>query len=773
MDPVPPGGAQARLRRRATTGREGRPDRPGSEVIRGGQNARIRALGVVAALMVPLMLGSAAAVADPSPAPAADPTPPVDTAASPAPVPAAPSPGVGGDRPALGAGALAIRITGFAPSIPGPDDQLTVRGTVTSTSDLPVAGVAVRLRVSPTPLINRDEIPEVLAGAGQRTGEPIEGALVEVADSLSPGQSVPFVLRAAVADLGLGSAGAYVTAAEALSDAGAGMVRQDLDRTFLPWWPADTPIAPLAVTTLWPMTGAPLRDAEGVLLSEESAVQLSPSGRLANLLAASAGSSVAMVLDPEIVDAAADLANGYLVRQPGGSTVPGTRSREAASWLADLQAAVTEPGSDVTGSLYAWPDVDATRRGRLLTRVLGQRAAVAEVAEAALDRPLSARIVLPPGGVALPETLSALAKGGMQAVVLRDQALPLVSPSYFTPSGTALVPTSRGPLLGLLLDTGLSTTLARPMGTPAEVAAARQALLAETLVTAAELPETQRLIIAGPDSSWSPSQAAAEMVVGALTEPDWVVPTSMRDALARETSSLARQYVAPTTEQQAAELPTVHVAAVRGQYRDLEQYATVTSEAAAIPFVAHTAPTRLLGAWFRTQPQARGELTDLVDAQTQALVDSVRVVSSGSITVSGASGTIPVTVENLGPTAVTIGLRLRSNPPQLVTADPVEPFTIEPGRRTSVEVTAQVAAAGPIPVTIAMLTAQGEPFGTPGELVVGSAAYADAAGVLVRVALGVLVLAVVVHGVRRARRMRRARAGQPATGAHGGGGERG
>ena len=131
------------------------------------------------------------------------------------------------------------------------------------------------------------------------------------------------------------------------------------------------------------------------------------------------------------------------------------------------------------------------------------------------------------------------------------------------------------------------------------------------------------------------------------------------------------------------------------------------------------------------------------------------MVSSGSITVSGASGTIPITIENAGPTEVTVGLELSSTPSQLFSAEPVEPFTIAPERRTSVEVTAQVAAAGPIPVTIQLLTAQGDAFGEPGLLVVESAAYANAARVLVQVALGALLLAVVVHGVRRARRRRR------------------
>ena len=183
----------------------------------------------------------------------------------------------------------------------------------------------------------------------------------------------------------------------------------------------------------------------------------------------------------------------------------------------------------------------------------------------------------------------------------------------------------------------------------------------------------------------------------------------------------------------------------------------MVSDPAVIPEVTRTAPTRQLGAWFRAHPEARTELTDLVDDQVGGLIGSVRVVSSGSITVSGASGTIPITIENAGPTEVTVGLELSATPSQLFSADPVEPFTIAPERRTSVEVTAQVAAAGPIPVTIQLVTDEGDAFGEPGLLVVESAAYANAARVLVQVALAALVLAVVVHGVRRARRRRRAR----------------
>jgi hypothetical protein len=660
-------------------------------------------------------------------------------------------------RPAIGAGALSVRITSLTPAAPQPGDELTVTGTITNTSTSPVGGVSAQLRVSPTPLVNRDEIPEVLAGAGQRTGVPILGAQDQVTDELSPGQSRSFRLRVEVDDLGLSGAGAYVTGVEARGDSGAGILRQDLDRTFLPWWPPDTTVEPVLLTTIWPLTGAPERDAEGVLLTDESAVQMSPAGRLSRLLDAAAADpgSVSLVIDPEALQAAADLADGYQVRRADGSIEPGTRRREVADWLDALTAALAAPGVDASASLYAWPDVDAGQRGEILSTALRQRPLIDDATAEILGSPLPSSVVMPPGGVAHPDTLAALAAAEAGVVVLSDRASPQVEATYFTPSGNVVLPTDEGPLPALLVDSGLADTLALPMATPAEQTAVRQALLAQTLVTAVELPETSRLLVAALDPEWDPPAGAAGMVLGALTDAPWVIPTSLARALAREPSSLPRRLVGPTAEQEATELPAVHVAQVRAQYRGLRQYARVVSDPTAIPDVTPTAPTRQLGAWFRSHPEAREELTSLVDGQVDALVGSVQVVSSGSITVSGASGTIPITIENSGPAEVTVGLALTTTPAQLFSADPVEPFTIAPGRRTSVEVTAQVAAAGPIPVTIRLLTAQGDAFGEPGLLIVESAAYANAARVLVQVALGALLLAVVVHGVRRARRRRR------------------
>jgi hypothetical protein len=659
----------------------------------------------------------------------------------------------------MGAGALAVRIVSFEPAIPTAGSRLTIRGTVSNTSRAPVDEVAVALRISSTPLPSRGEIPEVLAGSGTRVGMGVPDAARPIADQLAAGAVSDFALSVPVDDLGLAAPGVYVTGVEALGSTGTGVVRQDLDRTFLPWWPEGTAVQPLLLTTLWPLVGAPLRDATGILLNEEPAVEMSPTGRLATLVGAAAARPgvVSMVVDPQVVEAAADMADGYMVRAEEGTT-DGVRSSEVARFLAELREAVADPQADVVGMLYGQPDLTAALRGRVLGPLLGQREAVDATTEAVLGRSLPAEVAVVPGGVADEPTLAALAEGQVRVTVLSDRALVLSSPTYFTASGSVLLPTQEGELPVLATDRRLSEALAMPMATPADRTAAQQRLLAETLVTVAELPETQRLLVAMPEPGWNPPIDGARMVVDTIASAPWVVPTTVADALAREPSTLPRTLIPYGPDQVAQEIPADQVDRVRAQIRGLRDYAQVLTDPTSLPTSTPTTPTRGVSAWFRGDPTAGAELVAIVDQQVAGALASVRVVSSGSITVSGASGTIPVTVENLGTAPVTVGLTMSSTPPQLFSADPVPPFQIEPQRRRSVEVVAQVAAAGPVPVSIQLTTSTGDPFGEPGELTVSSSAYANAARILVRVALGALLLAVVVHGVRRARRRRRATA---------------
>jgi hypothetical protein len=222
--------------------------------------------------------------------------------------------------------------------------------------------------------------------------------------------------------------------------------------------------------------------------------------------------------------------------------------------------------------------------------------------------------------------------------------------------------------------------------------------------------------------------------------------------LATPESDVPRTHLALTEGQLAQQLPAQSVAQVRVNQRGVTEYRSLVTSPNDISMDFQQAPARQLSSYFRGRQPNWAALSQRITAQVAAAVGSVSVVSSGSVTISGESGTIPVTVSNDGQEEVTVGLEFSSRPPQFFQADPVDPFPIEPGRLTSIEVKAQVAGSANVPVEIQLVGADGRAIGEPTVLVVRSAAYAKAARVIVQLSLFLLVLAVLVHGVRRARR---------------------
>lgn len=668
-------------------------------------------------------------------------------------------------REPVGAGNLSVRIDSITPSVPTDSSTIRLTGTISNPSQTNVTAVVAQLRVSATPLPNRSEIPEVLAGQGQRVGEPVQGASarVEVSEILSPGQSAPFSVSAPASDLPFGAAGAYVIGVEALGNAGSWSARQDLDRTFVPWWPEDTDAQHLQLTTLWPLVGAPLRDAQGVLLTDDPAVELSPGGRLQTLLAAAVEKPgvASVIFDPQVIEAAKSMSAGYLIAD-GKQTTTGTRSKEVARWLDQARTLAGNPEQDVHATIYAMPDVVAAREGKALSALLRQREFVDAETRSALGTEVDSDVVLIPGGVADRSTLDALTDQDPGALVMADTAMPAVPSTFYTAPGRTTWTSADGKVAPVLLtDTQLGSTLAMPMNSAAERVAARQRLLAETLVTVTELPNRARLLVAAPDAGWSPTAEGAAMVLDTLGNAPWIQPETLPTALAWSTDGLDHQLAAYPESAAEAQLPAEKVAQARQQARSVASYARALTNPEALPAVTRTAPSRTLSSYFRGRPDELDDLADRISDQLADLQRSVRVVSSGPVTVAGNSGTIPVTVENLGTEAVTVGLTLTATPAQVFTAEQIPPFRIDPGRRTSVEVRAEVNAAGPIPVTIQPTTTEGAPFGVPGELTVTSSAYARSAQILVQVSLALLLVMVVVHGIRRVRRSRAAREAEP------------
>ncbi|MGV1004415.1 MAG: DUF6049 family protein [Candidatus Nanopelagicales bacterium] len=657
----------------------------------------------------------------------------------------------------LGQGDLSIRIDKLTPVVPTAKSTLRLAGVVTNTSDQPMAAPAVALRVSPTPLYTRSEISAVLSGDTTREGVRIAGTTKSVSDSLAPGESAHFEVSAPFAQLELPRAGAYVVAAEALGDGGAGLVRQDLDRTFLGWWPEGTNAERLGVTLLWPLSQLPDRDTTDTFLTDQLGLDVSPAGRLANLVDAGAEhpGKLTWLVDPEVLQAAEVMSQGYRKYQSATSKtkVTGTRTAEAAAWLADLRAALRATSASAVGGLYATPDLDAARTGRALANLLSQREAVDVQTAATLRSNLASDVAYAPGGNLTAATISQLAAAGVESVVLSDTAVPTDLPLNYTPSGASRIQTDSRAMPALLTDSGLTETLAMPAAGRADIVALRQRWVAETLVTALERPNLARVVAATPALDWSPSLAGARAVLAVLDGVPWVKAVPLNAALAGAEPVPARTHAEPTPEQTAVQLPADYVRKVRANQRGVTSYRRLVTNPDDVPLSLQQAPGRQLSAWLRGAAETRDRLATLVGNQVRTVTESVDVISSGAVTISGSAGTIPVTVSNQGDLPVTVGLVLSSNPPILFQADPVAPFEIAAGKRTSVEVPAKVAGSSSIAVEIQLVTATGTPIGESTQLLVKSAAYAQAARLIVQSSLVLLVVAVLVHGVRRARRM--------------------
>lgn len=620
--------------------------------------------------------------------------------------------------------------------------------------------MSVALRVSPTPLVSRSEIAAVLSGDTSREGVRIAGSTQAVAAALAPGESAEFAVEAPIRSLQLPTAGAYVVAAEALGDSGSGLARQALARTFLGWWPAGTTAERIGLTMMWPLSELPDRDGTGIFLTDQLGLAVSETGRLHNLVAAGAEhpGKLTWLVDPQVLQAAADMAQGYQQYESSasGAKVTGSRSAEASAWLAEVREALSATQASSVGGLYGTPDLDAARGGRALSNLLSQRQGVDATTAKVLGEPLPSEVAYAPGGDLMGETISQLAARGVHSLILSDLSYPTLTPLNYTPSGTMRVPTDGESVRALLTDSGLTDTLAMPAASRADTVALRQRMVAETIVAALERPGMARIIGASPAVDWAPSLRAARAVVSVMDRAPWIKAVPLNAALAAAPTDSAdnlRTHREPTAEQQAAGLPAEYVEKVRANQRAVTAYRRLVVDADDVPLALQQAPSRQLSAWFRPQTETRAHLAKLVKRQTTAAAHSVDVISTGVVTISGQAGTIPVTVANGGDLPVLVGLELSSNPPLLFSADPIAPFQIAPGRRSSVEVPAQIAGSGNIPVEIRLVTATGTVVGEPTELVVKSAAYAQAARVIIQFSLIALVAAVIVHGVRRARRM--------------------
>lgn len=660
--------------------------------------------------------------------------------------------------PAAGS-TINVVVDSLAPLIPTRGGQLRITGRVVNSSPRPIERVTVRLRLSGEPLTERSQLPIIAnlgltASALDPADTAVDGTSSVIDALLRPGEESPFVITIPFVKLALGTAGTYVIAVEALGGDESGLEStRGIQRTYLPWFPKGFDIEPVGLTWLWPLADWPARDADGTLLNDSTPLALSPGGRLASLLSTASlnPTVVTWVADPELLQSASDIANGYQVVREG-ELVVGDRSGDARAWVESLRSAVR--GSIVHTLPYADIDASASRRVGLETDVVRSITRSPVIAARVLEQDVQGGLAWAPAGRIDKRTASLLAEAGVTTLVLSSEAMtPVASaPATGTLSGIADYSTAVGIIDAVLLDSGLTSILGARQRTKGEVVLARQRFLAETaLIATEEDAQPNRVIAAGPaDIRWHPAPELMNSLLRATSQAPWLRAATIEEL--RSAPRVDRRKATYGTGVVAAELESGYMTRVRAAQSRLDRLTAILDDPSRIGPAYAAALLRAQSSAWRAEPSVGAELLGSINASLGARTASVRVLSAGTVIFSGDSGRVPVTIANDGEQAVTIGLALIGQPSVRLESKPLAGIKVDPGKKVSVDLEARVVGGEPLTVAVQLLTPAGARYGTPATISLVSTAYSRAAGWVVAAAFAALAVFVVLGITRRIRR---------------------
>jgi len=659
-----------------------------------------------------------------------------------------------------GGGQIAVTLALMTPMQPGPFDNLTISGEVTNTSTSTAGHVAVRLRLSPTPVRNRSEIAKILLGEAGRTGIAIDTTRTEIIETLSPGESAPFSISVPMADLRLPAdiAEVVVLGVESLGDIegdGLGMLQTGLARTFLTWFPDGVIVAPTHLVWLFPLTSAPSRSGNELFLDDHLATEIAPSGRLSHILDAAdiAPGAVSWVIDPALLESLSAMASGYSIRTSTGGTLPGTASVAATAWLDRLRKLTAD--AEVTSSYYADPDIVALHRADLDVDIARASTTANLVTAQMLGRQVANGLAWPAGGVIDDATLDVVRASGARVVVLSAESLPPAAPITYTPSGSVDLATGGAPLRAAAFDPTLSglvlgrdrslTGTAMP-----DSVIRRQSALAELAMITLERPSESRTIVIAPDTRWAPDQAVTPALLTALASSPWLVPTRLSALMAEPPSAVTRSRAEYPPKAPMSELPPAYLRGVSQVRAQLAALQSVAPDSATVSTSElGVALTRAESSAWRSNPALGRRVVGSVATQIATQTALVRILSHAPVTLPGDAGVIPITVANDLGRPARVGVRLVGTPRVRFESADIPAVLLAPGQKITLEVAARVIGTGPVAVDITLLTPEGDPFGEPVRTEVRSAAYARAAQWVVGGLFAILVVLLGVNFVRR------------------------
>ena len=661
-----------------------------------------------------------------------------------------------------------VTITGLAPVAITTDTPLSLRGTIANTGLAAVTSVSVRLTLSTAPVPERRSLRKAADAEGGFGSFPVNGTTTEVAASLAPGAKSDYRITIDADLLPLVGAGVYVIGVEAIGVGPAGFVILGSQRTLIPYLP--DPVAPVYVTWLWPLATWPGQTPDEVLLGDLLPRELSPGGRLSEILRIGAAvPTVSWVVDPQLLQVATDMSDGYLVDR-AGTVRAGTGQQAALTWLDLARSTLGTPADRDSGARppalwampYADPDADALTRAGLTTDLVRAATAAAPVTANNIGREPTGVLAWAAGGRVDREALDVLASAGVRTMVVRERAVVTGADPGYTTSGYADIDTGAGRVRTLIIDSGLQAALELPQGNQATILTARQGFLAELAFVALE-PTTARrhLIAAAASPRWNPNPALLTSLVAGLRSTPWTRLTPVSTVLALPAADGVGTLA--VGDRRGRELAADYLARIGGLQESLESLRAVLSDPLPVTAPIASALLRAESSAWRTRPRGGDALLDSISMSVSAAQGGIYVIPRDNVTFSGDRGSVPVTVTNDLDQAVTVGVTVTATPAARLEAEVLPPIEIEPGRRASLEVPVRIVGGDTLTVAVQLTDPRGAAFGDPVALELRTTAYSRAALWVAVAAAVVLVLLVIFDIVRRGRQRRDAQAAKPSS----------
>jgi hypothetical protein len=623
-----------------------------------------------------------------------------------------------------------VSITELDPPVPGLDDTVGIRGTLTNEGSSPIIDSSVEARQG-VALPSRSAID---ASVG-RTGfdSTVDGAIVrghgQDIGTIAPGMSRTFSLQVPVSELFLGDGGVY--------ELGVGLTGQTEDarwnqvlgmgRTLLPWQPdADDP-AQTRLTVLWPLvstthlTSQTGTDEEQTPTFRDGSLlrDISPGGRLDRMVSLGADLPVTWVVDPDLLASVDAMTEGYQVYE-GDELVNGDGQEEARAWLGKLEAAVQNENEEVVALPFGDPDLASlAHQGREVPGALGQLATATEVGRRTVETVLDVRprtdFAWPVEGAIDPSIVSVATSAGADKIITRSDSLRPGEDLTYTPTAARSLD---GGTTAIVADARLSTLFEGDMTSTGGVLRAQQQLLAQTLAIAQQEPANERSVVLAPQRmpSAAQAQALADAVLTLRADADWVAFDDLSVAAETEPDPAANQDIpsadAYPQELRERELPVGVFQAMRETQRTLEDFMVILTRADRVETPFGNAIRREMSTSWRGDEDAAAEYRTTVQDGLENLTERVHLIPKSPITLSGRSGTIPVTVQNnLVQDVQNLELRLTSSRKLGLEVSDAQDLLINGGHSQSVKFSAEARANGVFYLEARLFTSDNKPYG--------------------------------------------------------------